>query len=78
MPTVFNLGPYKFYFYSNENHEPWHVHVDRDGCTAKIWLDGPREAGNYGFSAKEMKKIIELVKQNLLKCQEKWNEYFKI
>jgi hypothetical protein len=27
MPEVFREGPYRFFFYSNENDEPPHVHV---------------------------------------------------
>lgn len=39
MPTVLVIGPYRFYFYSHESNEPPHVHVDREGCTAKFWLE---------------------------------------
>ena len=39
MPTVLRIGPYRFYFFSNEGDEPPHVHVDRDAATAKVWLD---------------------------------------
>ena len=29
MPTVLRIGPYRVYFYSHEQNEPEHVHVDR-------------------------------------------------
>ena len=30
MPTVLWIGPLRFFFYSNEGHEPIHIHVERD------------------------------------------------
>jgi hypothetical protein len=38
MPTIDDIGPYKFFFYSAEGTEPPHVHVRRDQSTAKFWL----------------------------------------
>jgi len=39
MPEVFREGPYRFFFYSNENDEPLHVHVRAENRFAKFWLD---------------------------------------
>ena len=39
MPTALKIGPYRFYFYSYDCVEPRHMHVDREGMSAKIWLD---------------------------------------
>jgi len=44
MPTVLRIGPYRFFFFSNEGNEPPHVHVERDDNTAKYWLDPVRVA----------------------------------
>lgn len=30
MPTVLRAGPHRFFFYSLENNEPAHIHVQRD------------------------------------------------
>ena len=38
-PTVLRSGPYRFHFYSQDGNEPAHVHVDRDDCSAKFWLN---------------------------------------
>lgn len=38
MPTVLRIGPYRFFFYSNEGSEPPHVHVESGGRVAKVWL----------------------------------------
>jgi hypothetical protein len=36
MPTVLRIGPYRFYFYSHDGAEPRHIHVERDGQSAKF------------------------------------------
>lgn len=38
MPTVLRVGPYRFFFYASDRHEPPHVHVERDEKVAKFWL----------------------------------------
>ncbi|MBT6700702.1 MAG: DUF4160 domain-containing protein, partial [Gammaproteobacteria bacterium] len=30
MPVVIRIGPYRFFFYSNENSEPAHIHIQRE------------------------------------------------
>ena len=27
VPTILRVGPYRFFFFSNENNEPAHIHV---------------------------------------------------
>ena len=54
MPTVLRIGPYRFYFFSNEGDEPPHVHVDRDAATAKVWLDPVELSRSRGFRPKEI------------------------
>ncbi len=39
MPTVLRVGRYRFYFFSNENNEPPHIHVKAGDDEAKFWLD---------------------------------------
>jgi hypothetical protein len=38
MPTVLTIGPFRFFFYSNESSEPAHIHIQRDNMLAKFWL----------------------------------------
>ncbi len=57
MPTVFELNGYRFYFYSNENNEPVHIHVSKSGAESKYWLlPQISEAYSYGFKLKERSK----------------------
>ena len=54
MPTILRTGGFRVFFYSHEPGEPPHVHIDRGGATAKVWLDPVALAGNSGFSPREL------------------------
>ena len=75
-PKVMDAGPYRLYFYSHEPNEPPHVHVDRDGSSAKFWLSPVTLADNLGFSARELRRIEEIVTENRKKLNEAWDGYF--
>ena len=38
MPTVMLLNGWRFFFYSNENDEPPHIHCKKGDQEAKFWL----------------------------------------
>ncbi len=77
MPTVFELFGYRFFFYSNENDEPIHIHVTKGDAKAKYWiLPGIVEEYSYGFKVKERKEIKNLVIENADKIINHWNEFF--
>jgi|SoiMethySBSTD1v2_1073268.scaffolds.fasta_scaffold3684884_2 hypothetical protein len=76
MPTVLRVGPYRFFFYSGDGHEPPHVHVERDASVAKFWLDPVRLARSGGFGRAELRDIARLVNQHGRQLLETWNDYF--
>jgi hypothetical protein len=76
MPTIDDIGPYKFFFYSAEGREPPHVHVRRDRATAKFWLSPVRLSRSRGFDDHELQSIQRLVEENRERLLEAWNEYF--
>jgi hypothetical protein len=39
MPTVRSSRPFRFFFYAGDGAEPPHIHIERDDCEAKFWLD---------------------------------------
>jgi hypothetical protein len=78
MPTVHRFGPYRFYFYSHEPNEPPHIHVDRDDCSAKFWLDPVQLAANFGFRAHELRELQSIVSDFQHRFLEAWNEFFGI
>lgn len=76
MPTVLRLEGYRFYFYSHEPNEPPHMHIDRGEATAKFWLDEPALARSIGFSAKELNKLLYLVREHRQELLRAWHGYF--
>jgi Domain of unknown function (DUF4160) len=77
MPTVLRHGPYRFFFYAGDGEEPPHVHVERDDCEAKLWLDPLQLEQNHGFSRKEINRIRDLVERHQHHLLESWNEFFQ-
>jgi hypothetical protein len=76
MPTALRLGPYRFYFYAYDCTGRRHMHVDREGRTAKFWLDPDvLLADNQGYSRAELRDIERLARENLETLREKWNAF---
>ena len=76
MPTVLRIGRFRFFFYSNENNEPSHIHVKAAENEAKFWLNPVRLAFNHGYKSHELNEVERLVKQNQAALLEAWNVYF--
>jgi hypothetical protein len=76
MPTVLRVGPYRFFFYSRENNEPPHIHVERDDAYAKFWLDPIALASSRGFRAHELGELRTMVEQHRDLFLERWHEFF--
>jgi hypothetical protein len=77
MPTILVVRGFRFYFFSNENHEPIHVHVEKADAAAKWWMNPITEEYSYGFSPKERKEIGKLIVEHGTLIKDKWNEHFK-
>lgn len=78
MPTVLRDGPYRFYFFSGDRDEPPHVHVERDECEGKFWLDPIRLDWSRGFSRKQINHIQRIVERSQQDLLDRWNEYFNL
>jgi hypothetical protein len=76
MPTVFRVGPYRFFFYAGDRDEPADIHVERDDKVAKFWLDPTTLQRSGGFSRTEIRRIHELVQMHHKELLEAWNDYF--
>lgn len=77
MPTVLRIGSYRFFFFSRENNEPAHVHIEAAGKEAKIWLASLDLASSYGFRPHELTELVALVGAHQQILMEAWNEHFK-
>ncbi|MBD2110593.1 MULTISPECIES: DUF4160 domain-containing protein [Cyanophyceae] len=76
MPTVLQVGPYSFIFFSSDRGEPAHIHVKRDRQIAKFWLSPVTLEKNRGFKDYELNKIAEIVEENQDILLEAWHDYF--
>ena len=74
--AVLRLGPYRFFFYSNENGEPAHIHIQREKMLAEFWLKPVALASSTRFPPKELRKLEQLVVENKEAFLEAWNGYF--
>lgn len=76
MPTVLREGPFRFFFYAGDRDEPPHIHVERDDCEAKFWLDPVRLERSRGFRRKEINRVRDLVEKHREELKESWDEFF--
>ena len=76
MPTVFREGPYRFFFYAGDRDEPPHIHVERERCTAKFWLEPVRLQMSGGFRGSEINRIQRLIEQHRDHLLRSWDEFF--
>jgi hypothetical protein len=76
VPSILRVGPYRFFFYAGDRDEPPHVHIDRDGDIAKIWLSPVRLQNSGGFSRSEINRLVAIVQDYKTQLLEAWNDYF--
>jgi Domain of unknown function (DUF4160) len=77
MPTLFTENGIRFFFYSNENNEPVHVHVSKGDASGKIWLEPAVMPGYFnGFTNAEQKDIMRVIEIKSTEFKQKWYEYF--
>ncbi len=77
MPTLLIINGLRFFFYSNENNEPAHIHVTKGNATGKVWLEPEIEVVYFkGFTNSEERPILEVVNAHIEEFKEKSYEYF--
>jgi hypothetical protein len=76
VPTVLQVGPYSFIFFSSNRGEPAHIHVKRDLQIAKFWLRPVRLDKNRGFKDHEINKIGLIIEDHEDTLLEAWDDYF--
>ena len=76
MPTVLQDGPYSFVFFSSDEREPLHIHVQHNRQIAKFWLEPLSLARNCGFAEHELNRITGLVEHHQHRLREAWHDYF--
>ncbi|PZU85919.1 MAG: DUF4160 domain-containing protein [Shinella sp.] len=78
MPTLLIWHGYRFRFYASDGPEPPHVHIVKDGRSAKVWLASMEMAYCHGYNAREVAEFLAKVTENRDDWMEKWNGFFGI
>jgi hypothetical protein len=76
MPTALRVSGYRFFFFSNEGHEPPHIHVESGGSYAKFWLRPVVVARSRGYNARELGLLRRLVEEHCDALERAWHEHF--
>jgi hypothetical protein len=75
MPTVLRIGALRVAIYPND-HRPAHVHVIGNGHEAVFTLNNPAGSvtirENYGFSARDLFRIQDVLEENLAALSSAW------
>lgn len=69
---------YKFRFYASDGPEPPHVHVIKDGSSAKVWLASVEMAYSHGYNGREISEFTAKIAENRGEWMEKWNGFFGV
>lgn len=85
MPSLFRIGSYLVFFWSNENFEPIHVHLSKGKPSpnaTKVWLTasgGCITANNSSrIPLNELNDMLEIIAaQHFLICEE-WKNHFRV
>jgi len=75
MPTVWRYRGHRFFFFSKEDNEPPHIHVESAENAAKFWLQPVELEWAVGYNSKEIRQLRELVQERADFFVEKWYEH---
>ena len=76
MPTILRSGALRFFFYSLENAEPPHVHLESVDATAKYWLEPLELPRSWGFRASELTRLRATIIEHCHEFLEAWHAHF--
>lgn len=83
MPSLFHVGSYVIFFWSNENGEPIHVHVAKGKPTAnatKVWLTSTGQcilANNRSqIPMGDLPALLDMISAQFFLICRKWKEHF--
>ena len=77
MPTILKVGRHRFFFFSREDQEPPHIHVESAENAAKFWLRQVTLDWAVGYNSKELRQVRQIVEEHAEFFLEKWYEHHK-
>jgi len=85
LPSLFRVGGYHIYFWSNENDEPVHVHVCRGKPTAnatKVWLTAGGGCvvahNNSRIPSTDLNKLMGIIAAQFSLICDSWKKHFVV
>ena len=72
MVTVLGADGFRVVIYPND-HRPAHVHVIKAGHEAVFNLHCPEVRENYGFSRRDLQRVIDLLTTELSNLCHRWS-----
>ena len=85
MPSLFSVGGYRFFFWSNEEGEPIHIHVGKGNPSpnaTKLWLTkagGCVVAHNHGqIPEKDLRQLTRIAAAQFTMICNTWKVYFDV
>ena len=75
-PTIYRVGPYRFFFNSREEKRI-HVHVATSDGVAKFWLEPIVALANfYNLRTKDLRNIETIIKEHEDDFKSAWHRHF--
>ena len=75
VPTLLRIGPYRFFFHSQE-HDPPHRHVESADGAAVFNLTPAGLVRARGYNRRHLARIEEIVTNHEAEFLRRWHEYF--
>lgn len=79
MPTILLINGWRFFFYSNENNEPIHIHCQKGGKECKFWLDQKdfdiEEAYSYNLNVKDKREVKKIIFEYFELIEQEWTKF---
>lgn len=83
VPSLFRVGGYLIFFWSNENGEPIHVHIaqGKPGVNAtKVWLTRSGQCivanNNSKIPQSDLNELLDVISAQFFMICRKWKEHF--
>lgn len=78
MPTILLVQGWRFFFYTNETHEPIHIHCRKAEKECKYWLDRKnfelKEAFSYALTGKDKRQVKRIIFENFEYIESEWDK----
>ncbi|MBI3861381.1 MAG: DUF4160 domain-containing protein [Planctomycetia bacterium] len=80
MPTVLQIRGWRLFFYSNEGHEPPHIHARKHNAECKFRLRAElfdiEEEWSHGMSSRLRREIRKIMFEHFELIVEEWGRSF--